>query len=200
MYTLLSLMVLLCCAGCTKHMPHHKHNIKQEVDIPVADESYCFDADINEFAATELDVHDVASIDMHDYDAFTQDALNEDNFKTICFDFDSHDIAPDQQEALAHNIELAKAYITDNAEYEPTIIIEAHVCHSTGQPWYNTLISEQRAQMVADELIKAGVPQECLKIVCHDSEMTTLSDDHEANGDSVVQAPNRHCEIKLIYA
>ena len=200
-HMLLSLALLLVCAGCGKRGANN-NDVKQEVDIPMTDESFCslFDGDLDEFT-TELDVSEVASRDNDGGDfTWVEDTENADGFKTVCFGFDRHGVADDQRAALDHNVELVKARLAEDSEYRPTVIIEGHACHSRGQPWYNMLISEQRAKCICDELVKAGIPQDYLKVVGRGSEAPMMIDGEMITGDRMEQAANRRCEMRVIYA
>ncbi len=202
-HMLLSLALLLVCAGCGKRGANN-NDVNREVDIPMTDESFCslFDPELDEFA-TELDVSEVASQDndggVYDF-TWVEDTENTDGFKAVCFGFDRHGIADDQRAALDHNIGLVKARLAEDSEYRATVIIEGHSCHSAGQPWYNMLISERRAKCICDELVKAGIPQDCLKVVGRGAEMPAMMNDEVITGDRMEQAANRRCEIKVIYA
>ncbi len=202
-HMLLSLALLLVCAGCGRRGANN-NDAKREVDIPMTDESFCslFDGDLDEFT-TELDVGAVASRDndggVYDF-TWVEDTENADGFKTVFFSFDRHGIAEDQRASLDHNVELVKARLAEDSEYKPTIVIEAHSCHSAGQPWYNMLISERRAKRVCDELVKAGIPEDCLKVVGRGAEMPAMMNGEMVTGDRMDQAANRRCEMRVIYA
>lgn len=201
-HMLFSLALLLFCAGCGKRGANN-NNMKQEVDIPMTDESFCslFDGDLDEFT-TELDVSDVASRQdggIYDF-TWVEDAENADGFKTVCFGFDRHGMADDQRAALEHNVELVKARLAEDSDYKPTIVVEGHACHSAGQQWYNMLISERRAKLVCDELVRAGIPANCIKVVGRGAEVPAMMEGEMVTGDRMAQAPNRRCEMRVIYA
>ena len=201
-HMLLSLILLLVCAGCGKRRANN-NDMKQEVDIPMTDESFCslFDGELDEFT-TELDVSVVASREndtLHDF-TWVEEAENPDGFKTVFFGFDRHGIAEDQRASLDHNIELVKARLAEDSDYKPTIVIEGNACHSAGQQWYNMLISERRAKCVCNELVKAGIPEECIKVVGRGAEIPMMINGEIVSGDRMEQAPNRRCEMRVIYA
>jgi outer membrane protein OmpA-like peptidoglycan-associated protein len=193
---LLSLVLLMACSGCLKRAKH-EDNMHKELDV---NESFCsaFDEESGEFASTELDVQHVVCA--QEDRAFSCESENSDGFKTVYFDFNSAAIAKDQKEALEYNIELAKAYLQEDSEYQPTIVVEGHACHSKGQSWYNDLISKKRAAAVCDAFVKAGVPADCIKVVARGAQVPAIVDGESVSGDKLAQAPNRRCEIKVIYA
>lgn len=199
-HLLLSLVLVLACAGCMKNRKHD-NNMQKEVDIPLTDESFCstFDEDLGEFASTELDVRNVASSGDQDF-VWAENMENADGFKTVYFGFNSATISKEQREALDHNIELAKACLEENTEYRPTIVIEGHACHSKGQAWYNENISQRRAKAVCNELVKAGIPQDCIKVVARGAQVPAVVQGEAVTGDTLAQAPNRRCEVRVVYA
>lgn len=195
-HMLLSLMLLMACSGCLKRSKY-EDNMHKELDV---NESFCsaFDEDLGEFASTELGLQHVAHA--QEDRAFISEAENADGFKTVYFDFNSAAIAKDQREALEHNIELAKVYLQEDSEYRPTVVVEGHACSSKGQSWYNELISKKRAAAVCDAFVKAGVPADCIKVVARGEKVPAVVDGESVSGDKLAQAPNRRCEIKVIYA
>lgn len=195
-HMLLSLVLLMACSGCLKRAKH-EDNMHKELDV---NESFCsaFDEDLGEFASTELDAR--GTVCAQEDRAFICEAENTDGFKTVYFDFNSAAIAKDQKEALDYNIELAKVYLQEDSEYKPTIVIEGHACHSKGQAWYNDQISKKRAAAVCDAFVKAGVPTDCVKVVARGAQVPAIVDGESVSGDKLAQAPNRRCEIKVIYA
>ncbi len=194
-HMLLSMVLLMACSGCLKRS--HHDDMHKELDV---NESFCsaFDEELGEFASTELAGQHVAYA--KDDRPAVSEVENEDGFKTVYFDFNSAAISKDQQEALAYNIELAKAYLQEDAEYQPTIVVEGHACSSKGQSWYNELISKKRAAAVCDAFVKAGISADSIKVVARGAQAPAVVDGEVVSGDTLAQAPNRRCEIKLIYA
>lgn len=202
---LASLLVLLAlCAGCGKKNRMHQRDMRQEIDIPLTDDSFCslFDDNLGEFS-TELDVSEVIGnaelAELQDY-TWVQDTQNEDGFMNIQFGYDSHALNSDQAKALKHNIELAKARLAEDSDYKPTLVIEGHACHAAGQPYYNMFISERRAERMCQALVQAGVPADAIRVVGRGDQMPMIIDGEMVTGDKVAQAPNRRCEMRVIYA
>ena len=203
---LLSLATLLALSGCgPKRVCDECDEVCQEVDIPLSDESFrsFFDDQTEEFDAdTEVEwgqVREDAPPAGADF-TWVQDIENADGFKTVYFDFDSSKVSSEQEAVVAYNIELAKAKLAECPDYRPTIVVEGHACHSAGKPWYNLTKSEDRAKMLRDRFVEAGIPAECIKIVGRGDQMPAVVDGIEVNGDRVAQAPNRRDEIRAIYA
>jgi outer membrane protein OmpA-like peptidoglycan-associated protein len=198
-FTLLSFALLLALSGCGRQC--NDCDPCSEVDVPMSDVQFhsMFDEGLEEFdVATEVEI-DGVSCDLHDF-AWVEDTENADGFKNVCFSFDGDDVREDQADALAHNINLAKSRLHDDSDYQATIVVEGHACHSAGRPAYNMAKSESRAKAVYERCVEAGIPADCIKVVGRGQEVPAIIDGVEVTGDRVAQAPNRRCEMRVIYA
>ncbi|UNE34974.1 OmpA family protein [Vermiphilus pyriformis] len=179
-----------------------------------------FDEDLQEFAfVDEVNAPIVAHSDVNDSDVtyttvahndmdLTQpDALpahavlTEDTFKTVYFDFDSYRIRPDQEAVVDYDIEQIRHAVAEahrHGQTLPTVVVEGHACHSAGSAVYNLALSEKRAKVLADRMITAGVPQDCIKVVGRGQEMPAVIDGVQINGDRDAQSLNRRDEIRVI--
>lgn len=110
-------------------------------------------------------------------------------FKTIYFDFDEYGLRPDQKNSLELNFAKAK----EAADLGHTIVIEGHSCKFAGSSVYNMMLSEKRAQAVAQYFKQRGIPAKQLKVVGRGNEMCIV-----AEGDRDAQAPNRRVEIYIV--
>lgn len=202
-YALLSLALLLVIAGCGKDCNECEPcDPCSEVEVPLADVQFhsMFDGDIDEFdMPTEVEACAADTCDLRDF-AWVEDTENADGFKTVYFSFDGSNVREDQTEALQHNIDLVRARLAEDPEYEPTIVCEGNACSSAGHPAYNMAISEERARAVYDRLVEAGIPEDCIKCVGRGQEVPAIIDGVEVTGDRLAQAPNRRCEMRMIYA
>lgn len=218
----LGLVLLLSISGCGWRKKKHNNNEEvkskteffSEVDIPVAGDAIqsFFDEDVNEFAYVEESKMDESAqaIDIAQaYDdahglTWEEVAIQQDLFKTIYFDFDSDRIKSDQEEALAHDIELIKQKIATHEQKSHmgpmTIVVEGHSDDAAGTPAYNFALSERRAKKVKDRMVAAGIPQEYIKIVGRGQEIPAIVDGKRVDGDRYAQWPNRRDEIRIIYA
>jgi outer membrane protein OmpA-like peptidoglycan-associated protein len=204
------LVLLISAPGCggkkqkVEDKPKNSE-VFTEVNIPVAgdDVKSFFDEDIEEFVLIDnagTDVQKVAAKDEQPLDDFSWVEEAADNeFKTVYFGFDRHDVAQDQQDAIQKDIELAQKMLAKGEN--PTIVIEGHSCHSAGSRTYNLALSEKRAKAIADRFVAAGVPRENVKIVARGSDVPA----HDKNGKVVTgdreqQWPNRRSEIHVIYS
>lgn len=188
-FGVLGLALLLVVSGCGKRA---ECDPCKEVDVPMGDRQFSslFDATM------ETEIETDAAYDF----TWVAESANEDGFKNIYFTFDGKGIKEDQVEALAENIQTAKACIESNRAYNPTLIIEGHACSSAGREAYNMAISEVRAKQVYQACLDAGIPANCMKIVGRGQEIPAVIDGMPVAGDRLAQAPNRRCEMHVIYA
>jgi outer membrane protein OmpA-like peptidoglycan-associated protein len=213
---ILSLSLLVVLSGCKKktkaQCPAGKSDVRTEVDIPVANDGIksFFDGDLDEFAlsddaAVKRDMSTAvnANIDAQGNEYSWINETDGSGFKKVYFDFDKYDIRQDQQTNLAFDIDAVKKQISDaqaTGAQLPIIVIDGHACHSAGSRVYNLALSERRAKVLADKLVEAGIPQECLKIVGRGSEVPALINGRVVEGGREEQAPNRRDEIHLVHA
>lgn len=107
-------------------------------------------------------------------------------FKNVYYDFDQHDVRRDQKAALEQNASIAKSLAAKNN----TIVLEGHACDSAGSSEYNLMLSEKRAEGVANELASKGIDRKKIRTVGRGSEMRIVP-----SGDREQQAPNRRVEF-----
>lgn len=108
--------------------------------------------------------------------------------KTIYFNFDEYAVTPEQQMNLDYNLEQIKK----NIKQGKTIVIEGHACKFAGSRVYNMLLSEKRANSVAEYLIEKGIPKENIKTVGRGYEMCLTE------GDKEQQGINRRVEFSVL--
>ncbi|MGC2310768.1 MAG: OmpA family protein [Candidatus Babeliaceae bacterium] len=111
---------------------------------------------------------------------------NAQELTTIYFDFDSTDLRPDQMSQLDEDAEKIKE-LTDAGKQ---VIIEGHACKFAGSATYNMMLSERRAIIAKDYLVKKGIPSESLKAVGRGFEMCVVP-----QGSMEEQSPNRRVEF-----
>ena len=189
----LSLALLLVVSGCGKRSDSCSPcDPCREVDVPMGDGQFhrLFDSSME----TEIEADSVCDF------AWVAESENEDGFKNVYFTFNGHGIRDDQAESLQANIATIKACLETNKSYNPTVIIEGHACSSAGRDAYNLALSETRAKEVYDACVAAGIPADCMKIVGRGQEVPAMIDGMPVTGDRLAQAPNRRCEMHVIYA
>ncbi|MBA3954253.1 OmpA family protein [Candidatus Dependentiae bacterium] len=106
--------------------------------------------------------------------------------KRIYYDFDQYDVRPDQEGALKHNLQIARKL----ADKGLVLVVEGHACNSAGSSAYNMMLSEKRAQALADYLVSNGVDESQLRVVGRGSELCIIP-----SGTRQQQAPNRRVEV-----
>ena len=126
-----------------------------------------------------------------DEDLWAWEDLDEDQpAETVYFNFNESKIKNDQRLVLKYNADLVKLACDDGAE----VIVEGHSCLITRSQMYNQALSQRRADTVKKELIRLGVPKDCLKAVGRGTSQVVTKDEK-----SDAQALNRRAEIKFKY-
>lgn len=144
--------------------------------IPLAgltrDEGKFFDSQVEAFVLDETTDEELADFDATremqlaradiDQEPVWKEDLSFDqqNFETIYFDFDKHEIREDQRATLAFDLEQAKEAIK-----EGSLAIEGHSDSHFVSELYNIAKSEKRARAIAAELQRVGIPQDKIKVV-----------------------------------
>lgn len=111
---------------------------------------------------------------------------NKYGFKDIYYGFDQYEINQDQKAALEQNKAIAKSLAAKNN----TIVLEGHACDSAGSSEYNFMLSEKRAERVADKLVACGIDRKQIYTKGCGAEKLKIK-----SGDRNQQAPNRRVEF-----
>jgi outer membrane protein OmpA-like peptidoglycan-associated protein len=158
-------------------------------------DAFVLEEDKNPFNVTVgTTEEELTSANSEDPSCAVEDDNVDRNFYTINYDFDGYDIRPDQQAALAHNLQTAKELI--NKGYSVTI--EGHACNYAGDTQYNMALSEDRARGAAHYFKQNGIDKKLfvdgtVKVVGYGSTMPLVP-----SGNKEQQAPNRRVEIHAL--
>ena len=214
-----SLLVLLVLAlalpGCGNRKKDKK-TVETAVDTQLPERSITsfFNEELEEFAnfddesmdqmmVTQADTNVDTDLNSQDFEWVEEDS-EKNSFETILFGFNKASIREDQKDAMDQNIKLAKEIIKEHEKIGDktplTIVVEGHADNAKGTKAYNMTISERRAKAMANQMVKAGVPEECLKVVGRGCSFPAVMDGKEVSGDWQKQWPNRRGEIRAIYA
>ena len=173
-----------CATVAEEPCPHKPINFNEDVDPFVLDE------DSNPFntlaSAAELSDEDVNLVNAEDMTRDLQKDSASYGLKRIYYDFDQYDVRPDQTAAVKHNVAIAKKLAAKGL----ILVIEGHACNSAGSSVYNMMLSEKRAQALADYLVANGVDSKQIRVVGRGSELCLIP-----SGTKEQQAPNRRVEI-----
>ena len=107
-------------------------------------------------------------------------------FKRIYYDFNDYAIRPDQEPAIEHNLKVAK----DLVNKQHKLVLDGHACNSAGSTDYNMMLSEKRAQNLANYFEAHGINKRNMRVVGRGSEMRIVP-----FGNKEQQAPNRRVEV-----
>jgi outer membrane protein OmpA-like peptidoglycan-associated protein len=204
-YLLISSLLLSACAR--KKTNVHQAAQKTHAYEKDFDKSATYDENVGAFVLDEDTNHDIfaeatdtgkenitekakkqaSELD----DAWAWQELDEEQpTEVIHFDYDSAAIRHDQEEIVRRDAQLAKLACQDGA----TVVIEGHSCLITRSQIYNQALSQKRADTVKKQLIKLGVPKNCIKSVGRGTSCVLTHDEGKA-----AQAANRRAEVKFIY-
>lgn len=176
--------------ACWRRKPSHVHN-EEVVVYQTEAKKPLFVEDVEAFELSE-DADPFAGVDqtsgMTYNDVSMADQVRSE-FKTIYFDFDRSAIRPDQRAALELNLARIKKATNQGSK----VMIEGHACNSAGSTQYNLMLSEKRAQVVADYLIKQGVSASMIQTVGRGDTMCMVK-----GGTQEQQAPNRRVEFYIL--
>ncbi|HBY05806.1 MAG: OmpA family protein [candidate division TM6 bacterium GW2011_GWE2_42_60] len=211
-FTLL-LLALLAFAPACKKKPTAQHPTK-EVSVVVQDEltnkasdadskkNIFMEDDIEQFMLKEEDAADTFAPSTDNQESKSEIVTEEvgdrkweskraDQSKyglgMVFFEYDVYKINKGQMPALEHNLNAIKKLLTDASK---RIVIEGHSCHFAGSEAYNMMLSEKRAQEVANYLIKNGIPAERISVTGRGDKQPLVP-----NGDMQQQSPNRRVEF-----
>jgi outer membrane protein OmpA-like peptidoglycan-associated protein len=112
-------------------------------------------------------------------------------FDSVKFDFDKNIIKDDQKKSVKQDIDEAKKAVKKGKD----IIINGHTCQ-IGSPSYNLALSLRRANVVKQEMIKAGVDEKKIKTVGYGYESPIVWTDKTSRSEKIRElAVNRRAEI-----
>ncbi|TET06784.1 OmpA family protein [Candidatus Dependentiae bacterium] len=215
---ILPLAMVLVLAGCVPKKKKTGPGISEKkakkeklamVDIPVADDAVrsFFDEEIGEFAVLDdIDANQaktasndsLISQEYEDEFAWVEEEEANKDFDIVYFDFDKYDIRSDQEDSLKDNIKRAKDLVHDEKGHKSTVIVEGHSCSITNSRIYNFALSEDRARIVADKFIAAGIPKENIKVVGRGEEYPAIVDGKPIKGSREEQWLNRRVVIHIV--
>ena len=220
------LLLVLLLPGCASRRRSEnissasKHDMIAKVDMPVPDETVCsfFDEEIGEFAVlddvTDQDpaVSEKVTIVLHDpvgnldeeedFSWVNEEDIVCNEYDLVYFDFDKCEIRADQEDSVQVNARKITDALNQarNEGRELQLVVEGHSCNITRSQDYNFILSEKRAKIVADQLVEAGVPRECIKVVGRGQHYPAIIDGQPVRGDKEKQWPNRRAEVHVTFA
>lgn len=136
---------------------------------------------------------DESYVSWQDYD--DESMQKEGQFKSVYFDLNKNTIKEDQKEVLKADIELAKKAVEEGR----TLAVHGHCC-KLGAPSYNLSLSEKRANVIKNEMVKSGIPAGKIKTVgCGQEIPAVVIDETGKNKKELINllSPNRRSEILI---
>jgi outer membrane protein OmpA-like peptidoglycan-associated protein len=181
-----------CPAACPAECPVKLESTEKQAQAQVHEEVDPFTLEeeeslFNKLVDTKQTEEDIALESQQDARAgdIEQDSARY-GFKRIYYDFNEYGIRPDQEPVIERNLAVAK----DLTAKDYKLILEGHACNSAGSTDYNMMLSEKRAQSLADYFEAHGINKKNIQVVGRGSEMRIVP-----FGNREQQAPNRRVEI-----
>lgn len=161
-----------------------KNHTQKEIDFILED-------DINDtdpyLAKKRSELNTANEIDVDS----SSDYSIEKKLDTIHFDYDQAEVPNSEKESISKNIVEIKKNLKSNPEL--TVLVEGHSCLVTKNQEYNHMLSQERANNVANILKKSGIPNENIKTIGRGTTgvlSTNLDEEH--------QAQNRRVETTIL--
>ncbi|MCF7799754.1 OmpA family protein [Candidatus Babeliales bacterium] len=137
---------------------------------------------------------DESYVSWQDYD--DESTQEKSQFKEVLFDLNKNTIKEDQKENLKADIELAKKAVLEEGR---TVAVHGHCC-KLGAPSYNLSLSEKRANVIKNEMVKNGIPEYKIKTVgCGQEIPAVVINETGKSKKEVIEllSPNRRSEILI---
>lgn len=114
-------------------------------------------------------------------------------FDKVQFNFDQHNIRPDQKKVVKNDIEKAKELVQEGKD----VVVAGHTCQ-IGSASYNLALSQKRADAVRKEMVQAGIPADHVKTVGYGYESPLVWSDAADRATKIAElAPNRRAEVSV---
>ncbi len=161
-YLLALIVAVIALGGCGSRTTKSDRTNARSKNYELKTAQALFDEDIEAFVLEEDGlfggIDDNASLAQNNQGlSFTWENALEDgkeSFKTVYFDYDSSRIPTTEKEKMSENKSKAKEFTQEGK----TVVCKGKACKYAGTEAYNLALSDQRAQSVARELKKQGVP------------------------------------------
>lgn len=187
---LLYLPILLLFSSCIKKKQQNSASSATTSKMGSAK----FDGDVEEFVLEDDSDGNVfennGSVDADALDLEDVTLDGSDN-EVVQFEFDRTDVKPEEHSKIERNSEVVKKTLSKNPNAK--VVVDGHSCKIAKSETYNYMISQERADKVANEYAKTGISKDKIKAVGHgDTVRLTNADGKKA------QAINRRAETKVI--
>ncbi len=204
--SLLGVVMALFVAGCGKKSCNDKDAKNKKMassSVPTyreESENLLADADLSEFSFVDDSKDEnlvAANDDLENSELADQDAeASTAAFKTVHFDFNKNNIRKDQRLAVKEDVEVAKEVLSQGRK----VVVEGHCCQM-GPASYNLALSQQRAESIKAEFVKAGIPADEIKTIGFGYERPVVWSDAQSRKQLIAElAPNRRAELRDVTA
>lgn len=187
------LLSLIFAPGCLKKQANNLKNKVSNV-FKGKDKNKFKSENLDEFVLEiegDNDIFDTKSTTQEDKEFSWKEIAPDKEFGKVQFEFDSSEIRPSEKAKIKKNAAQIKKEIKgkDNAK----VSVRGHSCKIAKNQEYNYVLSQERAQKVADQYKKEGIPADKIKAVGYGSSLLLTDED-----GIEAQSPNRRSETVLI--
>lgn len=195
--TFLALIALISVPGCCKKKIEPKKN-KEVIIIEESGSAGAFSEDADEFV-----LEDDTGFNTFDNNAKVseQEELSwtelenddcKDRFDVVQFDYNSPNIRSSEMNKINKNAKVIKEKMGKDKDIKVTV--KGHSCKIAKNKEYNYVLSQERAQRVANAYEKQGIPHDKIKSVGFGATMLLTDED-----GMEAQSPNRRAETTLMH-
>ena len=121
-----------------------------------------------------------------------KEVKSDQKLENVQFEFDSSEIKKQEQAKIKTNARKLKKELKDLGK-KAKVSVRGHSCKITKNPEYNYVLSQERAEKVAQQYKKEGISQDKIKSVGYGSSLLLTDED-----GIEAQAPNRRGETVVV--
>lgn len=190
---ILSLVALIFAPGCLKKQTS---SIKNKISSAFKGKNkHKFNAEeIDDFVLeieSDVDIFDVKTASQEDKEFSWKELEPDTEYAKIQFEYDSSEIKPSEKSKIKKNSKQLKKDL--KSKQKAKVSVRGHSCKITKNQEHNYVLSQERAQKVAELYQNEGIPAEKLKAVGYGSSLLLTDEDGVE-----AQAPNRRVEVVLV--
>lgn len=187
------LLALVFAPGCIKKQVN---SIKSKVSNAFKGKKrHKFNAEeIDDFVLeieSDADIFNTESSTKEDKEFSWKEIEPDKEYSKVQFEFDRSELQPSEKAKIRKNARQIKKEL--KGKNNAKVSVRGHSCKIAKNQEYNYVLSQERAQKVADQYKKEGIPIDKIKAVGYGSSLLITDED-----GIQAQSPNRRAETVLI--